>query len=46
MMWMRHSLYLCKMAPCMSGCCVNSGLFDAGMVSLFGEQGRCVGACC
>ena len=33
MMWMQH---LCKIAQCMIGCCVNSGLFAAGMVCLFG----------
>ena len=36
MMWMQHLQHLCKMARCMSGCCVNSGLFAAVMVSLFG----------
>ena len=36
MMWMQHLPHLCKMAPCMSGCCVNLGLFAAGMVCLFG----------
>ena len=36
MMWMQHLPHLCKMAPCMSGYCVNSGLFAAGMVFLFG----------
>ena len=35
MMWMPCLPHLCKMAPCMSGCCVNSGLFAAGMVCLF-----------
>ena len=35
MMWMQRLPSLCKMA-CMSGCCVNSGLFAEGMVCLFG----------
>ena len=36
MMWMQHLPHLGKMAPCMSGCCVNSGLFAARMLCLFG----------
>ena len=36
MMWMQHLPLLCKMTPCMSGCYVNSELFAAGMVWLFG----------
>ena len=35
-MWMQRVVHLCKMAPCMSGCYVNSGLFAASMVCLFG----------
>ena len=36
MMCMQPLPHLCKMAPCMSRCCVNSALFAAGMVCLFG----------
>ena len=36
MMWMQCLPHLCKMAQCMSGCRVNSGLFAAGMVCPFG----------
>ena len=36
MMWMQRLPHLFKMAPCMSGCCVNSRQFAAGMVCLFG----------
>ena len=34
MMWMPQLPDLCKMAPCMSGCCVNLGLFATGIVCL------------
>ena len=36
MMWMQRLPHLCKMAPCINGCCANSGLFAAVMVCLFG----------